>query len=116
VVTVAFYSAIHYVEAVFSNNPAIEHTDTSIPTHPDGRWRHSPHQWRMRLLEDNYPQAVWKGFRNLYNESYIARYLLTPGRHGVVVTTDAQTHWTDQDARDFADVDLCNIKNGLGFS
>lgn len=116
-VTVAFYSAIHYVEAAFFNNPAIEHTDTSIPTDPNGKWLHSPHIWRMRLLWNNYPEYVWKGFRSLYNASYIARYLLmTPGPSGVAVTTDAQTHWTDNEARDFIDVDLINIKNGLGFS
>ena len=112
-VTVAFYSAIHYVEAAFSNNPAISHTDTSIPTYPDGRRRYTPHNWRMKLLEDNYPKIIWQSFRSLYNESFIARYLMS---RGVVVTTDAQTHWTDDEARDFVDVDLSNIKNALGFS
>jgi len=114
-VTVAFYSAIHYVEAAFFNNPAIGHTDTSIPTDPNtGRWRDSPHIWRMELLENNYPRYVWKSFRSLYNASWIARYLLRPG--GVAVATDAQTHWTDNEARDFVDVDLINIKSALGFS
>ena len=115
-ITVAFYSAIHYVEAAFFNNPAIGHTDTSIPTYPDGKWRYGPHNWRMKLLEKHYPEDVWKGFRSLYNASYIARYLLRPGRGGVAITTDAQTHWTDNEARDFVDVDLINIKDGLGFS
>ncbi len=116
-VTVAFYSAIHYVEAVFFNNPAIRHTDTSIPTDPNtGTWRNSPHNWRMRLLRNTYPQNVWQSFRSLYNQSYVARYLLTPGRGGAVVTTDAQTHWTDDEARDFVNVDLSTIKSGLGFS
>ena len=116
-VTVAFYSAIHYVEAAFFNNPAIEHTDTSIPTRPDGGWRDSPHIWRMKLLEKHYPKDVWKGFKSLSNASWVARYLVTqPSRRGIPVTTDAQTHWTDNEARDFVDVDLINIKNGLGFS
>ena len=116
-ITVAFYSAIHYVEAAFFNNPTIVHTDTSIPTYPDGRWRDSPHNWRMKLLEKHCPKYVWKSFRSLYNESYIARYLVTqPGQRGIAVTTDAQTHWTDAEAKDFVDVDLINIKNGLGFS
>lgn len=116
-VTVAFYSAIHYVEAAFFNNPTIVHTDTCIPIDPNtGKWSHSPHNWRMKLLWDNSPEYVWRSFRSLYNESYIARYLLAPGRGGVAVTTDAQTHWTNAEARDFVDVDLINIKNGLGFS
>jgi len=115
-ITVAFYSAIHYVEAAFFNNPAIGHTETSIPTCADGTWRNSPHNWRMRLLRDNYPEYAWRSFRNLYNESYVARYLLTPGSQGVAVTTDAQTRWTDNEARDFVDVDLINIKNAFGFS
>ena len=114
-VTVAFYSAIHYVEAAFFNNPAIGHTDTSIPMDPNtGKSLHSPHIWRMKLLENNYPKYVWKCFRSLYNASWIARYLLQPS--GITVTTDAQTHWTDNEARDFAHVDLINIKSGLGFS
>ncbi len=71
----------------------------------------------MKLLEKHCPKYVWKGFRSLYNASYIARYLVTqPGPRGMVVTTDAQTHWTDDEARDFVAVDLINIKNGLGFS
>lgn len=115
-VTVAFYSAIHYVEAAFFNDPSIRHTDTSIPTYPDGRWRDSPHIWRMKLLEKHYPEYAWRSFRSLYNESYVARYLLKHGPQGVAVTTDAQTHWTDNEARDFVDVDLINIKNALGFS
>ena len=117
-VTVAFYSAIHYVEAAFFNNPAIGHTDTSIPTDPNtGRWSDSPHNWRMSLLEKHYPKDVWKGFRSLYNESWVARYLVTqPGQRGIEVTTDAQTHWSDDEARDFVNIDLSNIKNALGFS
>lgn len=114
-VTVAFYTAIHYVEAVFFNNPTIVHTDTCIPRDPNtGKRNHSPHNWRMKLLRDNSPEYVWRSFRSLYNESYVARYLLQPS--GITVTTDAQTHWTDNEARDFVEVDLVNIKNGLGFS
>lgn len=116
-VTVAFYSAIHYVEAAFFNNPAIGHTDTSIPTYPDGRWRDNPHIWRKKLLKNNYPKDAWKGFSSLYNASWVARYLVTqPGQRGGAVTTDAQTHWSDDDARDFVNIDLSNIKNALGFS
>jgi len=117
-VTVASYSAIHYVEAAFFNNPAIKHTDTSIPTDPNtGRWRYTPHNWRMNLLENNYPEDVWRSFKSLYNESWVARYLVTQlGRRGIPVTTDAETHWTDDEARDFVNIDLSNIKNALGFS
>ena len=117
-VTVAFYSAIHYVEAAFFNIPAIGHTDTSIPTDPNtGKWLHSPHFWRIKLLRENYTKDVWKGFKSLSNASWVARYLVTePGPHGISVTTDAETHWTDDEARDFVDVDLSNIKSALGFS
>ena len=114
-VTVAFYTAIHYIEANFFNNPNIIHTEITIPTDRQGKWQHSPHVQREKLLTQyKYPQYVWKGLRSLRNESSIARYLLRPG--GTKVLTDAQTHWTDEDATDFVDVDLLNIKNALGFS
>jgi len=113
VVTVAFYTAMHYVEAHFFNDPNIIHSDTSIPIDNQGKWLHTPHVWRMELLRNNYPQDVWKSFRSLYNESRIARYLLS--QSGKAVTTDAQTHWTDAEAKDFVNIDLNTIKNSLGF-
>lgn len=116
-VTVAFYTAIHYIEADFFNNPNIIHTEITIRTDRSGRWTHSPHVQRENLLiRHNYPQSVWQGLRSLRNASSIARYLLTPGPTGTEVGTDAQTHWTGEDARDFVDVDLLNIKNALRFS
>jgi len=116
-VTVAFYTGIHYIEADFSNNPNIIHTEITIPTDRSGRWKHSPHVQRENLLiRHKYPPYVWHGLRSLHNASSIARYLLTPGPTATEVGTDAQTHWTDEDARNFVDVDLLNIKNALGFS
>lgn len=112
-VTVAFYTAIHYVEAYFFKDPAIIHTENTIPTYPDGTRRHSPHIWRMKILQQK-NKKVWRGFRSLYNESNVARYLLRPGAD--TVTTDAQTHWTDDEARDFVDIDLHNIKHAFRFT
>ena len=114
VATVAFYAAVHYVEAHFFNDASIVHTEATIPTGPDGRWQHSPHSWRQQLLRRYCTRQVWGGFRSLHNASYVARYLMPSGQV-VAVTTDAQTHWTDNDTRDFVLVDLKNIKSALGF-
>ena len=60
-VTVAFYKAVHIVEAVFA--------------HEKG-WHSNSHSWRLDVLKEqlNY-KPIFKPFRTLYSLSRTARYL-----------------------------------------
>ena len=62
-VTVAFYKALHTVEALLANGQEpVEHTDD--------------HKIRNRLLKSNRRYAqIWKMYRPLFEASLIARYL-----------------------------------------
>lgn len=64
VVTIAFYKAMHIVEAMFAADPQAQLHDTSN------------HEDRNRQLKttDRY-QHIWKHYRALWNDSLIARYL-----------------------------------------
>lgn len=64
VVTVAFYKALHVVEALFASQASgeIQHTD-------DHRQRNDTLKTTVRF------QQIWKMYRPLYNASLIARYL-----------------------------------------
>ena len=64
VVTVAFYKALHIVEAVFiaDKNSPIKHADD--------------HSQRNEVLRKHHRyQHLWKHYRPLWNDSLIARYL-----------------------------------------
>lgn len=62
-VTVAFYNAMHTVEALLANGQeSVEHTDD--------------HKVRNRLLKSDRRYAqVWKMYRPLFEASLVARYL-----------------------------------------
>lgn len=64
VVTVAFYRALHIVEAVFydDDESSVDHTDQ--------------HSTRNRHLKQTRRyQNLWRHYRPLYNDSMVARYL-----------------------------------------
>jgi len=62
VVTIAFYKALHIVEALFARDPAISHTQT--------------HEQRERVLKKTHRYAhVWKHYAPLFRASLVARYL-----------------------------------------
>ena len=64
VVTIAFYKALHIVEAVFAGDPK------STQAHTDD------HHSRNRVLKrDRRYEKLWRHYRPLYNDSLIARYL-----------------------------------------
>jgi len=62
VVTVAFYKALHVVEAMFAEGP-------SMPGHTDD------HKTRNAILKDKRFSHIWKNYRPLWTASLIARYL-----------------------------------------
>lgn len=62
VVTVAFYKALHVVEAMFAGDP-------SGPGHTDS------HIIRNNVLKNRKYSHIWKNYQPLYTASLIARYL-----------------------------------------
>jgi len=80
-ITVCFYSAIHYFEARLFIMKAIineRHSDTSVPLDDEGKQKYSVHRWREELIQDNFPQDIWKSYRKLRLDSELARYLTYP--------------------------------------
>jgi uncharacterized protein (UPF0332 family) len=73
VITICFYSAIHYFEAwlfITNTDSNKKHSDTSMLQD----YNKSHHSWREDLIHKNRP-TVWKSFRKLRTQSEIARYL-----------------------------------------
>lgn len=73
VITICFYSAIHYFEAwlFITNTDNNKHSYTSMPQD----YNKSPHSWREDLIHRSFSVEVWKSFRKLRTQSEIARYL-----------------------------------------
>jgi glucose-6-phosphate isomerase len=74
VITVSFYSAIHYFKArlfIINNDSNNKHSDTSMPQN----YNKSPHSWREDLIHKSFSERIWKSFRKLRTQSEIARYL-----------------------------------------
>lgn len=68
VTTVAFYKALHIVEAVFANDPRIGHGQS--------------HEARERHLKTNRRDGhIYKHYRPLWAASMVARYLESGGKH-----------------------------------
>jgi hypothetical protein len=77
VITVSFYSAIHYFEAklfITNDDSNYKHSDTSMPIDNDGKPKYSVHVWRERLIRNTLPKKTWESFKNLRCQSEIARY------------------------------------------
>ena len=62
VATVAFYKALHIVEAVFSNDKGIGH-------------EHSHEDRENRLKRNKSYEHIWRNYRPLWAASMVARYL-----------------------------------------
>ena len=80
ITTVAFYKALHIIEAIFFKDKVIGHG-------------HS-HEDRERFLKNNKKYShIFKNYRPLWAASMIARYLDNPSKRGVVYTnfSDFQT-------------------------
>jgi hypothetical protein len=107
VITATFYSALHYVEAGFNNNSNIWHSHMcKMPREPI-------HDTRERLLRDNYNLQVYQSYKNLFDASYISRYLWDRATRQDVLS--GYRYFTRQEVRDFYDKDLANVKREFGF-
>ena len=108
VVTVAFYSGLHYVEAALNQIPCIGHSETSKPRqYPGGL-----HDYREELVQQYFPSA-WASYRKLRTQSMVARYLSTTQR--VFLQEPAEDYFSEQDVRNFVDRDLDKVRRKLGF-
>lgn len=108
-VTTTYYTAIHYIEAAFSQDNNILHTEHQIPP-GSGR---SMHSLREDLVLEHYSGA-WKALRNLHIQSNIARYLNTERQKFMRVPV--QDYFSDTDVRSYFTQDLPTIKQVMGIS
>jgi len=106
VVTVAFYSALHYVEAALNQVPGIVHAETSMPRGYPG----SLHDYREDLVSQHFSGA-WASYRKLRTQSVVARYLSTNRQF---LQTPAEDYFGDSDARNFVNRDLDKVRRELG--
>jgi len=107
VITAAFYSALHYVEAGFNNNDSILHS------HIHKRLKESVHDTRLRLIANSYSKKVYKSYKNLLDASYISRYLWDKASRQDILP--GYRYYSRQNVRDFYDIDLANVKREFGF-
>lgn len=107
-VTVAFYSGLHYVEAALNQVLDIRHSETSMPrNYPGGL-----HGYREDLVFRHFASA-WGSYSKLRTQSTVARYLSTTDR--VFLQEPAEDYFSEQDVRNFVERDLCKIRRELGF-
>jgi len=92
-ITVAFYAAIHYVEADFTKDSSIQHTERSKPKDV------SAHVWREQLVEQRYSKDCFKSYRKLREASQDVRYLVRAIRRGQ--TGIAPAYYSQEDAERF---------------
>lgn len=106
-ITVAFYAAIHYVEASLARD-SVGHSETARGR-PNGM---SLHAWREELVRRRgRSQQCWRSYRMLRNESTNARYLNLQARgRGMAIA-----YYSDNDALAFFQNDLPNVKRGVGY-
>ena len=109
IITVSFYSAIHFVEAAFTSLAGIGHSEVSKPRTFQG----SIHTWREDLVLNNYPVDVWTSYRKLRTQSNTARYLCTD--RGSPLGRPAEEYFSVGDLNNFIYRDLNNIRTKLGF-
>ena len=106
-ITVAFYTAIHYVEASLARDSGCHsETDSLRPSSM------SLHDWREFRVRSCCTQRCWESYRLLRNESTNARYLNLQDR-GAGIASD---YYSDNDALAFLRDDLPNVKTGAGYS
>lgn len=108
VVTVAFYSGLHYVEAALNQVSSIGHSETSMPRHYPG----GLHGYREDLVFQHF-RSAWASYSKLRTQSIVARYLSTTQR--VFLQEPAEDYFSEQDVRNFVDRDLDKVRRKLGF-
>jgi len=113
-ITAAFYSAIHYLECWLFYRKE-KHTETSIPLDKDGKFLHTPHAWRERLVERQLNRKAFLSFRKLRDASETARYLnLFPRKAPPWLDKPASDYFSPEDAKKMVGESLAILKNELG--
>jgi len=111
-ITISFYTAVHLVEAAFSEISEIKHTEAFVARAPSGRGeteelQRSFHFWREKLIGTHF-----KGIRRHYSQLKIAseqaRYLET-------LDKPSFEFFSDKDAKKLYEEDLMKIRSTLDF-
>lgn len=108
VVTITFYSGLHYVEAAFSQLPSVKHSETSMPS----GWNRSIHAWREDLILIHY-SSIYNAYRKLSTQSMIARYLVS---NSIPINEPVEDFFNKDDVGKFLDRDLDKIKRKTGIT
>lgn len=98
-ITIAFYAAVHYVEAAFFFTN-IGHTEQACQ---DG----DMHAFRARNVQVHLDKDSWKSYRKLQNASYNVRYLALAQQQ----PTDIAIHYYSlADAKQFFTTHLAQVR------
>lgn len=121
-ITAAYYAAIHYVESWlydFMKPEDKKHTETSVPLRENKEPKHSMHNWRQIIVEDNLAEETAQSLRKLKITSDQARYLCIqrkgPGGKPVWTCVTADEYFKPEHARNIVNGCLHLIKQGTGF-
>jgi hypothetical protein len=103
-ITVAFYAAVHYVEALFTTVKTIGHTETACPA------SESRHRFRQEKVQTQLGKKPWESYRKLRIASEDVRYLYS--RFGKVGT--GPDYYDCEDAKRFFRHDLKVVRDAVG--
>jgi hypothetical protein len=85
-ITATFYAAVHLAEAGFTR-VSVQHSDVTKPSNEN------PHDYRQRMVKDNFGNDCWKRYRKLRIASQTVRYLAdwqsNPGKEGMDYYSEA---------------------------
>ncbi len=103
-ITIAFYAAVHYVEALFFTVDGIVHTERACPDH------RSKHTFREGRVKEQLGKNPWESYRELSNASKIARYLpYAMGKPGTGLD-----YYEDEDAKELFEHHLGTVRDAVG--
>jgi len=103
-ITAAFYAAVHLVEACFTTQKAIGHTESA----PD-RGNQEKHSYRIKKIRHLAPDA-YKSYKRLFDASYNVRYLNNSGSHGL---TSAAQYYSEATVRKLVKEHLSVVRTEL---
>jgi hypothetical protein len=100
-ITVAFYAAVHYVEALFFFHNDIVHTELACP-------EHDKHAFRARKVRALLGDKCWRSYRKLQDASYNARYLAF-----AQPTKIAVQYYSRNDAKNMYSIHLATMRDAV---
>ncbi len=103
-ITVSFYAAVHYAEALFFFQEGIVHTESACPD------QMSQHAFRMRKIREILGKQCWKSYRKLQVSSYNVRYL---GLAQEKPADIAVQYYSLQDAKRMYSVHLRKVRDAI---